>query len=70
MTMMKKINLLICFAFIFSQAEFQIRTIPNSVFMLSNHNGFTAIKEYEISKDKFNFDFIHYPANINYANFQ
>ena len=67
---MKKINFLIYFSFIFSQAEFQIRTIPNSVFMLSNHNGFTAINENDKSKNTFNFDFIHYPANINYANFQ
>ena len=65
---MKKINFLIFFSFICCQAEFQISTIPENAIMVSSHKGLSGLKIQNIISDNIDFDFINFPANINYAN--
>ena len=64
----KNILLLFCFfSLVLSQAEFQICTIPTNAFMLSSHNGFSALSS-KVDDQKYSFDLIVFPDNINYAN--
>ena len=68
MKKMKKINFLIFFSFICCQAEFQILTIPGNAIMVSSHKGLSGLKIQNTISDNIDFDFINFPANINYAN--
>jgi len=63
---MKKIKFLLFISFVFCQAEFQILTIPENAIMVSSHHGLSGLKTEE--NTYYNFDFINFPSNINYAN--
>lgn len=64
-------------AFNFSQSEYQIISIPNSIISLASHNGFDALKknshfhtnlESIVSNDK-SFSLLCFPAQINFLNY-
>ena len=68
MIKLKKISLLIFLSFAFSQAEFQISTIPQNAKEVSNYRGFSALNLQKYISKNLYFDFINFPSNINYVN--
>ena len=58
------------FSFILAQGEFQICTIPENAFMLSNKNGFSALQFKSNPVNNVKMDIIYFPSNINYMNIE
>tara|TARA_B100001013_G_C24567357_1_gene425081 strand:+ start:61 stop:897 length:837 start_codon:yes stop_codon:yes gene_type:complete len=56
------------FSIAFSQAEFQICSISENAFMLSDNNGFSALKIDDNKNGDVNMDVIYFPSKINYLN--
>ena len=66
----KYLKYCLLFSVAFTQAEFQICTIPKNAYMLSTKNGFSAFKAELTQNNRLNMDIIYFPSKINYVNMQ
>jgi len=71
---MNKIITFILISFLFSQSEYQILTVPKTIFQLSSNNGFSSKialnnssnpSSLSIKKNIYGFSLIQYPADIS-----
>ena len=63
------ILLLILLSLVYTQAEYQVSTIPSSARELSFHNGFSALEQNISESSKTSLSYLQYPSQINLLNY-